>query len=73
MQVGGWSSGRRWMGTTPDYAGVRGCARDILSREGWRGFFKGYVPGVVKAVTTTSLHFWLYECVCYGIVVTYRS
>jgi len=73
LQVGGWSSGRRWMGTTPDYAGVRGCARDILSREGWRGFFKGYVPGVVKAVTTTSLHFWLYECVCYGIVVTYRS
>lgn len=73
LQVAGWEKGRTGMGETLKYGGMIQCIRDIRAREGVAGLFKGFVPGVVKAVSTTSLHFWFYEYVCYFIAVHYRS
>jgi len=73
LQVGGWDKGRAGMGETPRYSGMFQCIRDIRRREGVFGLFKGFFPGAVKAVSTSSLHFCFYEYVCYFIAVSYRS
>lgn len=61
LQVHGFQHGRAGLGHTPQYKGMIDCIRQILKSEGIRGLFKGLTPGLVKAVSTTSINFWFYE------------
>jgi len=69
LQVSGWDSGRVGLGDTLHYRGLLHCGKDILIREGLQGIFKGYTPAAVKAVSTSSLHFGVYEYVCRLIIL----
>jgi len=61
LQVAGFEAGRRDMGRTGAYNGMVHCLSEIVRWEGLRGLFKGLSPGLIKAVATTSINFWLYE------------
>jgi solute carrier family 25 thiamine pyrophosphate transporter 19 len=61
LQVQGFELGRLGMGETPKYSGMRDCFAKIFQCEGYRGFFKGLVPGNLKAALSTLLYFQMYE------------
>jgi len=61
LQVQGFELGRIGMGETPTYSGMKDCFVKIFQVEGYRGFFKGLVPGNLKAALSTLLYFQLYE------------
>ena len=61
LQVQGFEVGRRGMGQTPSYTSMTDCFAKIFRTEGYRGFFKGLVPGSFKAALSTLLYFQLYE------------
>ena len=61
MQVQGFELGRLGMGETPKYSGMKDCFAKIFTAEGYRGFFKGLVPGNLKAALSTLLYFQMYE------------
>ena len=61
LQVQGFEQGRIGMGETPKYSGMKDCFAKIFQVEGFRGFFKGIVPGNLKAAISTLLYFQLYE------------
>jgi len=64
LQVSGWSEGREGLGKTAQYRNMRECFVMILRQEGGRSLYKGFTPALVKAVTTTSIHFTAYEWIC---------
>ena len=64
MQVSGWTAGREGLGATPVYSNMRSCFLSIVRVEGARSLYKGFTPGLIKAMTTTSIHFTAYEWVC---------
>jgi len=72
IQVSGWE-GREGLGRTRAVRGLTHCARDLLAREGARGLYKGFAPAVIKAVTTTSIHFAAYEHLCLLLSLRQRS
>jgi len=39
------------------------CANQIYKREGFRGFWKGYLACVYRSIPTNALAFLAYECV----------
>ncbi|KAI5862751.1 mitochondrial carrier [Durotheca rogersii] len=41
--------------------GIRGVARRILQEEGWRGFYRGIIPGVLRVLPATWVTFLVYE------------
>ncbi|KAI0914015.1 mitochondrial folate carrier protein [Ustulina deusta] len=41
--------------------GIRGVVRRTWSEEGWRGFYRGIVPGVVRVLPATWVTFLVYE------------
>ncbi|KAI1763002.1 mitochondrial carrier [Hypoxylon sp. FL1150] len=41
--------------------GIRGVARRTWSEEGWRGFYRGIIPGVVRVLPATWVTFLVYE------------
>ncbi|KAI8951286.1 mitochondrial folate carrier protein [Xylaria longipes] len=41
--------------------GIRGVMRRTWSEEGWRGFYRGIVPGVVRVMPATWVTFLVYE------------
>ncbi|KAK3684839.1 mitochondrial carrier domain-containing protein [Podospora appendiculata] len=45
--------------------GVRGVVRKLAREEGWRGFYRGLVPGVVRVLPATWVTFLVYENVKY--------
>jgi len=49
------------MGNTPAYSGMRDCFKKIFQQEGILGFFKGAIPGNMKAAIATILIFQPYE------------
>jgi hypothetical protein len=59
--VQGFELGRAGMGETPKYSSMTDCFVKIFRAEGIRGFFKGLVPGSLKAALSTVLYFQLYE------------
>ena len=61
LQVQGFELGRLGMGETPKYAGMRDCFAKIYRAESYKGFFKGLVPGNLKAALSTLLYFQMYE------------
>ena len=57
LQVSGWSEGRAGLGSTPQYSSVRDCLGKMVRQEGGRALYKGFTPALIKAVSTTSIHF----------------
>ena len=57
LQVSGWSEGRAGLGETPQYFSMRDCVVKIVRQEGGRALYKGFTPALIKAVSTTSIHF----------------
>lgn len=45
--------------------GVRGVVGRLWAEEGWRGFYRGMVPGVVRVLPATWVTFLVYENVRY--------
>lgn len=43
------------------YQGFVDCVASIAKEEGFRGFFKGLSPSLVKAAVSTGLTFFTYE------------
>ncbi|KAI0167144.1 mitochondrial carrier [Hypoxylon sp. FL1284] len=41
--------------------GIQGVARRTWAEEGWRGFYRGVVPGVVRVLPATWVTFLVYE------------
>ncbi|CAG9809311.1 unnamed protein product [Chironomus riparius] len=41
--------------------GLCDCLARTISREGYRGLFKGLLPSVIKSGIATALHFFMYE------------
>ena len=46
------------------YRGLMDCFLQVLHEEGLHGFFKGYVPSLVKAGAATGVYFCVYEQTC---------
>ena len=62
LQVQGFEDGRRNLGATQKYNGIWHCMVTMYKNEnGLRGFYKGYVPGMAKALLSTGLYFSLFE------------
>jgi len=62
LQVQGFEEGRRNLGATQKYNGIWHCMVTMYKNEnGLRGFYKGYVPGMAKALLSTGLYFSLFE------------
>ena len=57
LQVSGWSEGRAGLGQTPQYSSLRDCVAKMVRQEGGRALYKGFTPALIKAVSTTSIHF----------------
>ena len=64
LQIQGFEHGRVGFGQTPGYQGFIHCMRKVGSEEGLRGLYKGLNPSLLKAVTSTGLHFFFYEQAC---------
>jgi len=64
LQVSGWVDGRKGLGETPHYKNLRHCLVSLVKVEGFRSFYKGFAPALIKAVTTTSISFMAYEWTC---------
>ena len=45
------------------YDGIIDCARKIISREGYRGFYKGIAVNTIRVVPSSALIFFVYESV----------
>ena len=68
LQVQGFAEGRAEMGITPKYNGFWNCLVTIFRTEGvTRGLFKGWVPGIIKAVPNGIVHFALLERALYFV------
>ncbi|CAG9864617.1 unnamed protein product [Phyllotreta striolata] len=64
MQVQGFDEGRRLFGKLFHCNGLLDAFRKVYIGEGVAGFFKGYLPSMVKAVVTGGLYFSTYEMCC---------
>ncbi|RYP63196.1 hypothetical protein DL771_009370 [Monosporascus sp. 5C6A] len=47
--------------------GIQGVARRTWQEEGWRGFYRGIIPGVVRVLPATWVTFLVYENVKYSL------
>lgn len=47
----------------PVYNGVRGAAQAILKEQGWKGFFAGFTPCLVRALPANAACFVAFEFV----------
>ncbi|XP_039907908.1 mitochondrial thiamine pyrophosphate carrier [Simochromis diagramma] len=61
LQVGGFEAARAHFGQVRRYRGLLDCMVQIAKEEGFRGFFKGLSPSLVKAALSTGFTFFWYE------------
>lgn len=61
LQVGGFEEARVSFGQFRRYGGFVDCVLSIAKEEGFRGFFKGLSPSLVKAAFSTGFTFFWYE------------
>ncbi|XP_004558462.2 mitochondrial thiamine pyrophosphate carrier [Maylandia zebra] len=61
LQVGGFEAARSHFGQVRSYRGLLDCMVQIAKEEGFRGFFKGLSPSLVKAALSTGFTFFWYE------------
>jgi len=71
LQISGWT-GRQGLGDTYRYQGAVNCLGTILKIEGVRGLFKGLSPALLKSAASSSVHFWLYEHICYLLALRFH-
>jgi solute carrier family 25 phosphate transporter 23/24/25/41 len=43
------------------YSGVGDCISTIARQEGWRGFFKGFVPNMMKVAPSAGLSYYTFD------------
>ncbi|XP_056263221.1 mitochondrial thiamine pyrophosphate carrier isoform X2 [Pseudoliparis swirei] len=67
LQVGGFEAARVPFGQVRSYRGLVDCMVQIAREEGFRGFFKGLSPSLVKASLATGLIFFWYEVFLNGM------
>jgi len=72
LQISGWEKGRAGLGVTPVYSNMSNCFKEMLLKEGVSSLYKGFTPALIKAVSTTSLHFMAYEYVCQVIIMWHK-
>jgi solute carrier family 25 carnitine/acylcarnitine transporter 20/29 len=53
--------------TQPKYKGLIHCARTIMKEEGWRAFFKGLSPCLIRSVPANSAAFFTFELVYHSL------
>ena len=61
LQVQGFAEGRKALGETPSYRGLIDCIKTMYRQEGFLSFYKGYTPGMAKALLSSGLYFSLFE------------
>ncbi|KAF7641194.1 hypothetical protein LDENG_00289570 [Lucifuga dentata] len=61
LQVEGFEEARVHFGQVRHYRGLVDCVVQIAREEGFRGFFKGLSPSLVKAALSTGFTFFWYE------------
>lgn len=61
LQVGGFEAARAHFGKVRSYRGLLDCVVQIAKEEGFRGFFKGLSPSLLKAALSTGFTFFWYE------------
>ncbi|XP_046893403.1 mitochondrial thiamine pyrophosphate carrier [Hypomesus transpacificus] len=61
LQVAGFEEARVKFGQVRRYKGFVDCVLNIAKEEGFRGFFKGLSPSLVKAAFSTGFTFFWYE------------
>lgn len=64
LQVGGFEQARAAFGEVRTYRSLGDCVYRIYMEEGFRGFFKGLSPSLLKAAVSTGLTFFCYEMFC---------
>lgn len=68
LQVQGFDKGRQLLGKTPKYTGFSHCFKTVLAQEGlFRGLYKGWLPGILKAFPSGAIQFYLLETSMYLI------
>uniref|UniRef100_A0A3Q3BPI1 Mitochondrial thiamine pyrophosphate carrier n=1 Tax=Kryptolebias marmoratus TaxID=37003 RepID=A0A3Q3BPI1_KRYMA len=61
LQVGGFEKARVYFGQVRSYSGLTDCMVQVAKEEGFRGFFKGFSPSLLKAALSTGFTFFWYE------------
>ena len=61
IQVQGPTRGRYVHKNIPEYRGTVGTVRMILSREGFRGLYRGLTVSLLKAAPASAVTMWTYE------------
>ncbi|XP_029914047.1 mitochondrial thiamine pyrophosphate carrier [Myripristis murdjan] len=61
LQVGGFEEARLHFGQVRRYKGLVDCVVQIAKEEGFRGYFKGLSPSILKAALSTGFTFFWYE------------
>ncbi|XP_053309490.1 mitochondrial thiamine pyrophosphate carrier [Spea bombifrons] len=64
LQIGGFEKARKSFGEVRTYRGLVDCACQVRKEEGYKGFFKGLSPSLLKAAVSTGLTFFCYEMFC---------
>lgn len=52
---------RLTLGQTGQYSGIADCAKQILQREGFTAFYKGYVPNLLSIIPYAGIDLAMYE------------
>lgn len=52
---------RLTLGKTGQYSGIADCAKQILQREGFTAFYKGYVPNLLSIIPYAGIDLAMYE------------
>ncbi|KAL8712428.1 MAG: hypothetical protein Q9220_003276 [cf. Caloplaca sp. 1 TL-2023] len=61
LQVQGPTRARYAGGSIPMYKGVWSTGRSILSKDGWRGLYRGLGISLVKSAPASAVTMWTYE------------
>lgn len=72
LQVVGFEKGRLEMGQTLPHKGMWACMTTTVKNEGLKGLYRGFLPGMIKAVATTSVNFWFYEYAISVLAIRHR-
>ena len=46
---------------TGQYAGIFDCGRQIAQQEGWKSFYRGYVPNLLGIIPYAGIDLAIYE------------
>jgi solute carrier family 25 carnitine/acylcarnitine transporter 20/29 len=49
--------------TPPKYAGMLAAGRDVMTTGGWRGFYAGFLPCILRAVPANAACFVAFEMI----------